>query len=173
MWDRVLLNGTEERVHEALRILEPDLSDIVFLHGGRAVQSAGRSGVLIRFKNSTNRLPLGSFGDGMRRLLALGLSLSEAAGGILLVDEIDTGLHWSVMRDMWRLVVDAAIRTDTQVFATTHSLDCIRALAWVCENYPQYPDHVSAHKLHPALDHSVCFDARNLQIAVEQGIEMR
>ena len=73
MWDRVLLNGTEERVHEALRILEPDLSDIVFLHGGRAVQSAGRSGVLIRFKNSTNRLPLGSFGDGMRRLLALGL----------------------------------------------------------------------------------------------------
>ena len=57
----------------------------------------------------------------MRRLLALSLSLIRTEQGILLVDEIDTGLHWTVMEEMWRLVVETARRSSVQVFATTHS----------------------------------------------------
>lgn len=173
MWDRVLMNGTEDRVNEALRVVDSDIEDVVFLQGAAPPRRNSQSGVLIRSKTSSTRIPLGSLGDGMRRLLALGLCLSEAAGGMLLIDEVDTGLHWSVMPDMWKLVIETAIRTDTQVFVTTHSLDCIRALARLCEDNPQYSEHISAQKLHRSLDHSVSLDARNLMIAVEQDIEVR
>ena len=43
------------------------------------------------------------------------------------MDEIETGLHYSVLADVWRVVDKAAKRFDTQVVATTHSYECIRA----------------------------------------------
>ena len=37
--------------------------------------------------------PHPSYGDGMKRLLALSLGLIDGADGCVLIDEIDTGLH--------------------------------------------------------------------------------
>ena len=56
----------------------------------------------------------------MRRLLALAISLIQAKGGYLIVDEIDTGFHYSIMARMWELVVRTAQDSNIQVFAATH-----------------------------------------------------
>ena len=173
MWDRVLVEGKEEIVIKAMRILEDDLTDIFFLSGQRAVRSGGRGGVLLGFKGTKRRIPMGSHGEGMRRLLALSLSLSQAAGGVLLVDEIDTGLHWSTMADMWQMVVSSAVDTNTQVFATTHSLDCLRGLASLCEDHKGLAEHVSVHKIDRELEEAVVFDVSQIEIAVSQEIEVR
>ena len=74
-------------------------------------------------------MPISTFGDGLRRILALRLSFVGTANGFLLADEIDTGLHWTVIEEMWRFVVEVAPKNNVQVFATTHSYDCIRGLA--------------------------------------------
>ena len=63
----------------------------------------------------------------MYRLLGIALALVNAKDGILLIDEIEGGLHYSVQPDMWRLIFETAAKLNVQVFATTHSLDCIRA----------------------------------------------
>ncbi|ARI79829.1 hypothetical protein C789_5087 [Microcystis aeruginosa FACHB-905 = DIANCHI905] len=47
---------------------------------------------------------------------------------ILLVDEIDSGLHFTVMTDMWKVVWEIAKKLNIQVFATTHSWDCWQSL---------------------------------------------
>ncbi|MBI3926863.1 MAG: ATP-binding protein [Armatimonadetes bacterium] len=54
-------------------------------------------------------------------------SNSFGAGGTLLVDEIDTGLYYRIQSDVWRLILTMATELDVQVFATTHSLDNVRA----------------------------------------------
>ena len=69
-------------------------------------------------------------GEGMNRMLGIALSLVNARDGFLLVDEIESGLHYSVQADMWRLIFEMAHRLNVQVFATTHSLDCIRAFQY-------------------------------------------
>lgn len=143
------------------------------MSGERATRFGGRGGILLGFQGTKRRLPMGSHGDGMRRLLALSLSLTQTAGGVLLVDEIDTGLHWSIMADMWRMVVSSAIETNTQVFATTHSLDCLRGLASLCENHKELSEHVSVHKIDRELEEAVAFDAAQIEIAVSQEIEVR
>ena len=89
------------------------------------------------------------------------------------MDEIDTGLHYSVMGDMWRLVVQTAKDSNVQVFATTHSFDCVRGLAWVCENYPDLGAEVSLQKIVPSLPEAVAADAKNIVIAAKHDIEMR
>ena len=172
-WDHILEQRKEGGVIGAMSILKPDIEDIHFQSGNGPVRNIRRSGIVVGLRGQTRRVPLGSQGDGMRRLLALSLSLAETAGGTLMVDEIDTGLHWSVMGDVWRLIVESAVNAQTQVFATTHSLDCLKGLSWLCENYPQFSEHVAIHKIHPALNEAVTFDGAQLQIAIQQMIEVR
>ena len=173
MWDKVITEGREAEVIQAMKILEPELGNIFFLSGERAF-NFGLAGILVGFEdNKRKRVPMGSYGEGMRRLLALSLSLDRTQGGILLVDEIDTGLHYSILGDMWLLLVKAAIQYDIQIFATTHSLDCIRGLAWLCERHPELASEVSVQKIDGRLEESVALDANKIRIAVEQDLEVR
>jgi len=173
MWDRVIKDARESEVIRAVKILEPDIANIFFLSGDPSYRAGGRAGVLVAFEGTRRRHPLGSYGEGMRRLLALSLSLIQAEGGILLVDEIDTGLHYSIMGDMWRLVVEGAKQANVQVFATTHSLDCVRGLAWLCENYPSLRPELSIQKIECELEEAVALHADRITLAVEQDMEVR
>ena len=172
MWNKVLVEKREGEVIEAMRILDPRLDSISFLSGDRGFRP-GRGGVVVGFEGSQQRVPLGSHGEGMRRLLALSLSLFCAEGGILLVDEIDTGLHYSAMEEMWLLVVKAAERFDVQVFATTHSFDCVRGLAALVESHPEVKDQISVQKIDRNLDEAVAFAADEIENAIDHGIEVR
>ena len=90
-WNSVLAEGRSTEVVEALQLLEPEVDEIVYPTGGEP-----RRGIELGRRDSDRRLPIGSYGDGMRRLLALSLGLIDGADGCVLIDEIDTGLHWTV-----------------------------------------------------------------------------
>ena len=173
LWDRVLTEDRESEVVDAMKLLERDLKSIRFLTSDASRMRSDRAGVLLGFQGGGRRVPLGSHGDGMRRLLALSLALTQTARGVLLVDEIDTGLHWTVLEDMWRLVVDTARKSSVQVFATTHSLDCIRGLAGLAESCPDVAGEVSIHKIERALHKAVRFADDDIPAIVEQNIEVR
>ena len=72
-------------------------------------------------------LPLRSLGEGLHRVFGIALALVNAQGGYLLVDEIESGLHYTALLGLWRLVLETARQLNVQVFATTHSWDCIEA----------------------------------------------
>ena len=173
MWDRVLIDGRESDVIEAMRILQADLKTIHFLTGDPTQGTRGSAGIVLGFRSGTPRVPIGSYGDGMRRLLALSLSLVQTEGGFLLIDEIDTGLHWTAMEEMWRLVVETALRSSIQVFATSHSFDCIAGLASVLRVRPDLSDCVSIQKTERNLERSVAFDSDDILAAADLSIELR
>ncbi len=166
-WNHVLAEGRETEVVEAMRILMPEIDSIHFLAGSR------RPGILVGQRNVKQRQPVGSYGDGMRRLLAVSLALSSTKNGCLLIDEIDTGLHWTVMEDMWRLVVETAERSNVQVFATTHSSDCIKGLGALIRSRPDLAKRVVVQRVHQSLAQAVCVPGEDISIAVEQDIEVR
>ena len=174
-WDTALKGGRETEAIDALRLLHEDVESIVFLTSDASRTESGRTGVLLGLGGDgrRDRVPLGSHGDGMHRLLALSLALVRAAGGFLLIDEIDTGLHWTVMDDMWRLVVETARKSSVQVFATTHSFDCIRGLSALVESRPDLGGEVSIHKIGRSIHKAVHLDAEDVKAVVEQNIEVR
>jgi len=174
MWDRVLIGGREADCVTALRILEPRLKNVFFLPGGAFARHDGAvSGVYVELDGLQDRLPLGSFGDGMRHLLAFSLAMVQCSNGVLLFDEIDTGLHYSVMAKMWQLVVETACRSNVQVFATTHSSDCVRGLAQFCREHSDLQEEVSLQKISCELDESVALHAEEIILSDEQGMEVR
>lgn len=172
-WDRVLRTSRESEIVEALRILEPGLNAILFLPGSARPSRARSSGVLLDFGGAGNRVPLGSCGDGMRRLLEISIALVQTSGGFLLIDEVDTGLHWTVMEPAWRMIVETAKRSSTQVFATSHSKDCLEGLDSMIRANPGLASEVSVHKIEPTLAEAVDLDAKSIRTAIDQDIEMR
>ena len=168
MWGKALREGGEASVIRALQFLERDIESIHFLMERRSAPD-----VLLGVRGGRRKLSLSSFGDGMRRLLALSLSLIDAANGVLLIDEIDGGLHWTVMEDLWRLVIGTARQANIQVFATTHSYDCIRGLASLIESSPDIAPDVSIQRMERSMNRAVSFDAADIHAVVDQNIEIR
>lgn len=169
MWDGIVLTEEESRVVEVLQILDTNIERIAFT--GR---DAGRGvAVLLKLRDGQARTPLGSVGDGVRRLFNIAVMLARSAGGVLLIDEIDTGLHYSALESLWRVVTGAAQRLDVQVFATTHSGDCVRALAYLSEHEPNIAREAALFRLEEGASDAVRYAADELAIAARHHIEVR
>jgi predicted ATPase len=168
LWDSIALTTEEHRVVDALRIIEPSIEQIAFLGERRY-----RRGVFLRLRDSGQRLPIGNVGDGLKRLLALSLNLVAARGGYLFVDEIDTGLHFTVMENMWRLVIETANALDVQVFATTHSSDCVNSLASVQKTPRISETDIALHRIERDLDHTIRYSVQEIAVAARRHVEMR
>lgn len=76
---------------------------------------------------SSKPIPLDSMGDGIKRILQLLISIVSIENGFLLIDEFENGLHYSVQTEVWKLLFKLAKQRNIQIFATTHSLDCVRS----------------------------------------------
>lgn len=173
---RYVLNPEEGLLLSALRIIEKDIERIAPIptsgSGHNPFGAGGRGGVVIKVKNLRNRLPIGTMGDGIWRLLSLSLALIKATNGVLLVDEIDTGLHYTVMEDMWRLMHGTARRLNIQIFATTHSSDCWKALAAISRD-PGVGADCSIQHVERGKPASKAFSGKEIVIAAERGFEVR
>jgi AAA15 family ATPase/GTPase len=112
-------------------------------------------------------------GDGIWRLLGLALALARTENGILLIDEIDTGLHYSVMENMWKLVNETAKNHNIQVFATTHSRDCYESLAAVCRDSVSMRSEVTIQRLERGETKSVAYTEQEIVAAANRGMEVR
>ncbi len=63
----------------------------------------------------------------MNRLASMLLAMSEIPNGLMFIDEIENGIHYSVQTKVWKAIGQMARELDIQVFATTHSLEMVRA----------------------------------------------
>jgi hypothetical protein len=123
----VVAQGKKQLAVQILQVFEPEVEDLdVFA-------SRGREGVYVTHA-TRGVVDLSSFGDGMRRSTALSLALARATQGVLLVDEIETGIHPKVLRDVLGKLLQAASASSVQVVATTHSLEAIDALIGCVED---------------------------------------
>ena len=134
----VVKNKREAEVAEALRVFEPRLRDIQLVGDDLLVDMGFQQ-----------RLLLNVMGDGIRKVLSIILAIYECAGGILIVDELDNGLHFSVMEDLWAVIFSTASRQNVQLFASTHNIDLLKGLvAWLdTDGAACYREKVSAYKL--------------------------
>lgn len=108
--------GKDSLLIDALRMLEPRLKDLEVLYE-RIHANVGIS----------KSIPLTSMGDGMNRTASMILAMSKVPKGLMFVDEIENGLHHTVQQEVWKVLGTMAHDQRIQVFATTHSLEMIKA----------------------------------------------
>ncbi len=74
-------------------------------------------------------LPINHLGDGILRILNILSNIYWARNEILVIDEIENGLHVSSIKYMWDMVLKSSKQNHTQIFMTTHSSDVIKGLS--------------------------------------------
>ncbi len=172
IWSSVVRQGGEEDIVDVLRFVEPTLSSVHFLPDGPLRSSSSLDDILIGFSGTPYRTPLGNHGEGLRRLLDLALALFAARGGFLLLDEVDTGLHWQVMAKTWKLIISGARKFGTQVVATSHSLDAIRGLSRAMRGDSELRD-VSIQRIDLRHNKAVELPGELFESILRQGVEVR
>ena len=117
-------------------------------------------------------------GDGARKMLAILTSIHECENGIVLFDEISNGFHYSVMKNMWKAILQAAITNNVQVFATTHDIDSIKGLRDAIAEFknPWYQNAAASYKLQKMPDgilKAYHYSFESLDYSINQEIEVR
>jgi len=172
MWDSVVLTDNENLVLRALQFLDPSIERVAAQVG--STYTSARGGFIVKQKGPGKPIPIGSLGGGMWRMLALAITITQCRGGVLLVDEIDTGLHYSVLGNMWRLISDAAVQFEVQVFATTHSSDCIKSFASVCIEQDLFASRpITLQRIEFGKSIATRYSPEEIRIAADSNIEVR
>ncbi|MCY4409784.1 MAG: AAA family ATPase [Caldilineaceae bacterium] len=148
---------------EALRVIEPKLQSI-------EENSASGTPMIWGDIGLPELIPLAIMGEGMSRIARLVLAVSAVGDGIVMVDELENGLHHSVLPRVWLVLNEAAKQFNTQIFATTHSFECVRAA-----HNSLAGEDFRLHRLEESDDGNRCitYDPETIAAALEFNLEVR
>lgn len=167
-WDFIALTDLESNVIDALRIISPEIERISF------IGESGRKRIpMAKLRSEVRPVPLRSLGDGVNRLLGIALSLASASHGILLIDEVENGIHFTAQQKLWELIFRLAHQLDTQVIATTHSWDCIEAFQKAAKSDENEEAALIRLDTQNGGISPVSFTERELAIVTREQIEVR
>jgi len=135
-YQRVILKRRKKQVEKLLREIEPRLEAVEVLRIGN--QNQQPPALIYADLGLSEMIPVTQLGQGFNRLLDIYSEIVVEDAKVLLIDEIENGLHYSVLPVIWKGLFLAAKEFDVQIFATTHSWECILAAdeaARAGENY--------------------------------------
>lgn len=172
-WDSIALTDDEARAVHALRLIYGNEVERVVVIGDE--RSSGRYGrrAIVKLKGQEDPVPLKSLGDGAVRLFGVALALANSQDGFLVIDEAENGIHHSVQRDFWKMVMRTAIENNVQVFATTHSWDCVVGFAQAAVDSEKTDGVLVRLERDDEHMRAVEYSEEELLIAGEQSIEVR
>lgn len=113
----------ERKVVELLRQIDERLTRVEIL------APRGQGQLYVELEGMPQMLPLSMMGQGFQRALDIAVCIAEAPVDILFIDEFENGLHHSILGTLWGWVTKISAQRNIQVFATTHSEECVLAAA--------------------------------------------
>jgi predicted ATPase len=153
-------------IRETMRLLEPNLQRLSLLIFNGEPMIHGDIGL-------KRLMPITFMGEGFRRLLAIVLAIVNTQAGILLIDEIDAGLHHSILPKIFEAIGQAARVFDVQVFATTHSYECIMAAHRAFDEHEPYDLRLHRLERIDGRVQAVTYDRETLETSEELMLEVR
>jgi hypothetical protein len=170
LWDAIALTDVEQEIVKALKVISEDIQAVSVI-GSDERGSRSRTAIA-KSARYPAPIPLRTFGDGVNRLFGIILSLCNARNGVLLVDEIENGLHYSVQTEIWRTIFRLSNALNVQVFATSHSWDCVRAFQEAAAESPEDGVLIRLSKNETKIIPTL-FTEKELEIATRDQIEVR
>ena len=170
-WDEVALTDHETRAVQALQLMFGATVQRVAVIGDGRQSRHGRRAV-VRIARQDRPVPLKSLGDGAMRIFGVALALANSQDGFLVIDEAENGIHHSVQRDFWTMVLKTAHENNVQVFATTHSADCVAGFAQAAADVNEAEGALVWLYRKNGEVRAIEYSEHDLKIATEQGIEV-
>jgi ABC-type cobalamin/Fe3+-siderophores transport system ATPase subunit len=104
---------------------------------GLSIQSSAQVPMLFADVTSiAEKIPLSLTSGGMNKLAAILLTPANQPGGVVLIDEIESGFYHKRLPQIWRSIYALAVEYKSQVFASTHSAECLEAVSALAAEHP-------------------------------------
>ena len=113
------MDGLDNEILELLQPMEPEMTGLTAI-------TVGNTPVVHALFKGKKPVPVRLMGEGFNRLFELATAMGSARGGLMLIDEIENGLHHTVHGLVFSNILKLAKNFNVQIFATTHSLECIK-----------------------------------------------
>ena len=161
------LEGRDAEILKLLHPLEPRLKGLI------PIAIRNTTVIHASIEGSNRPIPVQLLGEGLNRMFNLALAMGTVKGGLLLIDEIENGLHHTVLEESFATLLEMARTFDVQVFATTHSAECIRAAHEALQEEDQRESAFYRLQRTNGEIKAVGFDNEMLETAISHKLEVR
>jgi len=158
----------KQKILNILSQIEPRISDIF-----PDAEKPKNPSIAVRVDGIDGTITLDHFGDGTIIVLAQILEIYHSKNSVVLIDEIENGLHWKTQRILWKAVIKAAEDNNVQIIATTHSREMISALSDVCEEFGEKDFVVFSLDKDGDKNYVNTYAGKDLQFRLSAGGEIR
>lgn len=192
LWDSVTLSDSEDRVLECMRYVAP--VERISLIDSPSNNGRERT-IILKLEGVGEPVPLKSMGDGIARMLYIALMIENLGNSrkkhmdqpnlfmleeyksltresFLLIDEIENGIHYSILPELWRFIFRMSDLYGMQVFASTHSWDCVQAFQTANRESVSEGGLIKLFENKGSI-RSTTFDKEELETATKYDIEVR
>jgi AAA15 family ATPase/GTPase len=166
--ETIIIQKQENDLVKSLRLLDNKINRV----------SLGSNGMIYFDIGAKRLIPSNLMGDGIIRTLQIISNLKTVKNGILLIDEIDNGLHFTSLRHIWKIIFETAKNNNVQLFITTHSKDTLIHMRDVLmenefSNYQKEVRCYTISKNEKGNNFSYTYEFADLNKAIENDIEIR
>lgn len=158
--------GNEDILVEALKHVYPAVADI------KVEIIAGAPVLYCKIGKGVPSIPLGNVSGAVNRLVAVFTAIASRPKGVIFIDEIENGVFYSRQKSIWSIVLDLVRRMDSQIFVTTHSMECLKSLR---DAAGTRVDDISLWRVEGTNDGPMVttFNGKTFAAGIEQQVEMR
>ncbi|HWB61776.1 MAG TPA: AAA family ATPase [Chthoniobacteraceae bacterium] len=117
-----------DNLNKSISNLFPEISDLSILVTGGFPQ------IFCSYRGLSSKIPISLVSNGLNKLIMILLTIAKQESGIILIDEIENGFHYSKHTQVWSAIITFCERYNVQLIASSHSIECLRALRSLMEN---------------------------------------
>ncbi len=161
----LLITSKGNRFLNLLRTVRPDVTAL------NAFTFDTKSLLLVTTEEGT--VPANLLGDGFCRIALIAAALFSQDGRLTIVDEIDSGLHRSVMVEFWKQAAILQSQLGFQLLCSTHDEDMLLAAREAFADHPEMLTVIRLEEGTPGCPRAVRYSWDELDYSLESGIDPR
>lgn len=167
--EKIIKSKQQDKIINILNRIDTRIKDVTVFSNGRIFFDLEAINCLV---------PSNIMGDGIRRFLSLITTIFQTSGGIVLIDEIENGLHYSAHKKLWKSIIVACQEFNVQLFVTTHNIETLKYLKEVAksDDNKMFQNEIklfSIRFLESGAFKSYRYDFPEFEHAIEQETEIR
>jgi AAA15 family ATPase/GTPase len=170
LYSNISRRNKEDEIKLALKEVFPQIKDLSVLGIGNV------PAIYCSLPESfSEKVPVSMVSSGIYKLLYILLVIASEEAKVVLIDELENGFHYSILPKVWKLILDFCGKFNVQLFASTHSKECLEALK---PSIDKDEDSFRLLRVEKSEDekkgHVVkAFGGSQLAAALETGVEFR
>lgn len=165
IYEGLVKSGRKDVILSAIRLFDERINSI----------EATKDGLFIGYNHLANMVPITMAGDGVQKYLSIALYAFHPSTDIILIDEIENGLHFSAHQKLWECIFTSAKELGKQFFISTHNKETLTCLSSFVSLDDEYSKMLDVITLTRDADTIVPYhlSGYGLSGAIENDIEIR